>query len=143
VVVPCSLTCNPTRTLPNQVSYLKGSSMESFTLGPTPKIDFRCSTSTAHLKWLQRKYHVSEQLWNSIPNSCNSQCPEASIYRLGAQMSIRQNIAGHRPDGGHGPSERTTMRQDFMKISLRNLSCLRAVSGRDGTSSGRSHVHCK
>jgi hypothetical protein len=28
VAVPCSLTCNPTRTLPNQVSYLKGSSME-------------------------------------------------------------------------------------------------------------------
>jgi hypothetical protein len=40
VVVPCSLTCNPTRTLSNQVTYLKGSSMESFTLGPTPKIDF-------------------------------------------------------------------------------------------------------
>jgi hypothetical protein len=45
VVVPCSLTCNPTRTLPNQVSYLKGSSMESFTLGPTLKIDFRCSAA--------------------------------------------------------------------------------------------------
>jgi hypothetical protein len=28
VFVPCSLTCNPTRTLPNQVSYLKRSSME-------------------------------------------------------------------------------------------------------------------
>jgi len=27
--------------LPNQVSYLKGSSMESFTLGPTPKIDLQ------------------------------------------------------------------------------------------------------
>jgi hypothetical protein len=40
VVIPCSLTCNQTQTLPNQVSYLKGSSMESFTLGPTPKIDF-------------------------------------------------------------------------------------------------------
>jgi lipoprotein NlpI len=26
--------------LPNQVSYLKGSLMDSFTLGPTPKIDF-------------------------------------------------------------------------------------------------------
>jgi hypothetical protein len=25
--------------LPNLVSYLKGSSMESFTLGPTPEID--------------------------------------------------------------------------------------------------------
>jgi hypothetical protein len=143
VVVPCSLTCNPTRTLPNQVSYLKGSSMESFTLGPTPKIDFRCSAATAHLQWLQRKYHVSKQLWNSIPNSNSSQCPGASIYRLGAQMSVRQNIAGRRPDGGHGPSRRTTVRQDFPKISLRNLYCLRAASGRDGTSSKRSHVHCK
>jgi hypothetical protein len=35
------LTCNPTRTPPNQVSYVKGSSMESFTLGPTPEIDFK------------------------------------------------------------------------------------------------------
>jgi hypothetical protein len=40
VVVPWTLTCNPTWTSPNQVSYLNGSSMESFTLGPTPKIDF-------------------------------------------------------------------------------------------------------
>jgi hypothetical protein len=47
VVVPYSLTCITTRMLPNQVSYLKGSSMESFTLGPTPKIDFRCRA--AHL----------------------------------------------------------------------------------------------
>jgi hypothetical protein len=31
---------------PNQVSYLKGSSMESFTLGPTPKIDFIFSIAT-------------------------------------------------------------------------------------------------
>jgi hypothetical protein len=52
VVVPCSLTCNPTRTLPNQVSYLKGSSMEFLTLEPTSKIDFSCSP--AHLKRLQR-----------------------------------------------------------------------------------------
>jgi hypothetical protein len=143
VVVPCSLMCNPTQTLPNQVSYLKGSSMKSFTLGPTPKIDFRCSAATAHLKWLQRKYHVSEQLWNSIPNSCSSQCLEASIYRLGAQMSVRQNIAGRRPKGGHGRSGRTTVRHNFPKNLLRNLSYLRAASGRDGTSSGRSHVRCK
>jgi hypothetical protein len=143
VVVPCSLTCNPTRTLPNQVSYLKGSLMESFTLGPTPRIDFRCSATTAHLQWLQRKYHVFEQLWNSIPNSCSSECLGASIYRLGAQMSVRKNIAGPCQDGGHGSSGQTTMRQDFSKISLRNLSCLRSASGRDCTSSGRSHVRYK
>jgi hypothetical protein len=58
-------------------------------------------------------------------------------------MSVRQNIPGRRLDGGHGPSGRTTVRQDFSKISRGNLSCLRASSGRDGTSSGRSHVRCK
>jgi hypothetical protein len=58
-------------------------------------------------------------------------------------MSVRKNIVGRRPDGEHGPSGRTTVRQDFLIISLRNLSCLRAASERDGTSSGRSHVRCK
>jgi hypothetical protein len=62
VGVPCSLTCNPTRTLPNQVSYLKGSSMKSFTLGPTPKIDFSCSSATAHLQWLEREQISSNNL---------------------------------------------------------------------------------
>jgi hypothetical protein len=137
------MTCNRTRTLPNQVSYLKGSSIESFTLRPTPKIDFRCSAATTHLQWLKKKNNVSEQMWNSIPNSCSSQCPRASIYSLRAQMSVRKNIVGRRLNGGHGPSGRTTIRQDFQKISLRNLSCLRVASERDGTSSGRSHVHSK
>jgi hypothetical protein len=77
------------------------------------------------------------------PNSCSSQCPGASIYRLGAQMSVRQNIPRHHPDGGHGPSGQTTVRQDFPKNSRGNLSCLRASSGRDGTSSEWSHVRCK
>jgi len=36
-IVSSTLMCNPTWMPPNQVSYLKGSSMESFTLGPTPK----------------------------------------------------------------------------------------------------------
>jgi hypothetical protein len=76
-------------------------------------------------------------------NSFSSQCPGASIYRLGAQMSVKQNIPGHRSDGGHGPSGRTTVRQDFLKISRGNLSCLRTSFGRDGTSSRRSHVCCK
>jgi hypothetical protein len=56
VVIPCSLTCNPIRTLPNQVSYLKGSSIEFLTLEPTSKIDF--SFSAAHLKWLQRDFEL-------------------------------------------------------------------------------------
>jgi len=41
-------------------------------------------------------------------------------------MSVRQNIPGRRPDDGHGPSGRTTVRQDFAKILRENLSCLRA-----------------
>jgi hypothetical protein len=41
--------------------------------------------------------------------------PRASIYRLGAQMSVRPNIAGRRPDGGPGLSGRTTVRQDFFE----------------------------
>jgi len=39
---------------PNQVSYLKGSSMESFTLGPTPKIDFRSAQQQHTHQWFQR-----------------------------------------------------------------------------------------
>jgi hypothetical protein len=70
------------------------------------------------------------------PNSCSSQCPGASIYRMGAQMSDRQTIPGHRPDGGHGSSGRKTVRTDFPKFLGTNLSCLR-------TSFERSHVHCK
>jgi hypothetical protein len=129
VVVPYSLTCNPTRMLPNQVSYLKGSSMESFILGPTPKIDFKCSAATTHLQWLQRKNNFSEDLWNSIPNSCSSQCPGASIYRLRNRMDDCCDICGCCSDGVKGTFGRTTVRQIFLKISLRNLSCLRAMSG--------------
>jgi hypothetical protein len=55
------------------------------------------------------------------PNSFSPQCPGASIYRLGAQVSVRQNIPGHRPDGGHGPFGRTTVQTDFPKFSQRNL----------------------
>jgi hypothetical protein len=58
-------------------------------------------------------------------NSCSSQCPGASIYRLGAQMSVRQNIPWHRPDGGHGPSgmdQRIDGRLDGMARSSRRLT---------------------
>jgi hypothetical protein len=40
VVVPWTLTRTYTWTLLNQVSYLKGLSMESFSLGLLPKLDF-------------------------------------------------------------------------------------------------------
>jgi hypothetical protein len=67
------------------------------------------------------------------PNSCSSKCPGAPIYRLGVRMGIRQNIPGGRPDGEPWPSGRTTVRQDFLKFSRRNLSCIRTSSGRDGS----------
>jgi hypothetical protein len=41
VVIPLTLTRSPSWMISNQVFYLKGSSMDSFTLGPIPKIDFR------------------------------------------------------------------------------------------------------
>jgi hypothetical protein len=40
VVIPLTLKCNPTLMLPNQIFHLKGFLMDSFTLGPTHKIDF-------------------------------------------------------------------------------------------------------
>jgi hypothetical protein len=67
------------------------------------------------------------------PNSCSSKCPRTPIYRLGVRMGVRQNLPGSRPDSGPCPSGRTTMRQDFLKFSRRNLSCIRTSSGRDGS----------
>jgi hypothetical protein len=67
------------------------------------------------------------------PNSCSSKCPGAPFYRLGVRMGVRQNMPGSHPDGGPWPSGRTTVRQDFLKFSQRNLSCIRTSSGRDGS----------
>jgi hypothetical protein len=36
--------------------------MESFTLGPTPKIDFSYSAATTHLQWLEREQISSDNL---------------------------------------------------------------------------------
>jgi hypothetical protein len=40
IVIPLTITWSPSWMLLNQVSYLKGPLMDSFNLGPTPKIDF-------------------------------------------------------------------------------------------------------
>lgn len=48
-------------------------------------------------------------------------------------MSVRQIKPRHRPDGGHGSSRRTTVGQDFLKNSRRNLFCIRTSSGQDGS----------
>jgi hypothetical protein len=44
-IVSCTLIRNPTWMPPNQVTYFKGSSMDSFTLGLLPKIDFTWTKS--------------------------------------------------------------------------------------------------
>jgi hypothetical protein len=67
------------------------------------------------------------------PNFCNSKWPRTHIYRLGVRMGVRQILPGSRPDGGPWPSGRTTVRQDFLKFSQRNLSCIRTSSGQDGS----------
>jgi len=36
--------------------------MKSFTLGPTPKIDFSYSVATTHLQWLEREQISSNNL---------------------------------------------------------------------------------
>jgi hypothetical protein len=52
VVIALTLTRSPSWTLPNQVSYLKGSSIDSFTLGLIPKIDFtRTVEHTPAMTW--------------------------------------------------------------------------------------------
>jgi hypothetical protein len=48
-------------------------------------------------------------------------------------MGVRQILLGSRLDGGPWPSGQTTVRQDFPKISRRNLSCIRTSSGWDGS----------
>jgi hypothetical protein len=89
VVVLWTLTCNPTWTPLNQVSYLKGSSMESFILGLFPKIDF-IRTQQQHFwqqlesNWIStttpKIYSLSTMRFNT--EFLQITCLEASIYRL-------------------------------------------------------------
>jgi len=72
---------------PTRFSYLKGSSMELFTLEPTSKIDFSCNTVTAHLK---RASEEISRLWAVVvfnTEFLQFSMPRSSIYRLGAQMT--------------------------------------------------------
>jgi hypothetical protein len=56
--------------------------MEFFTLGPTPKIDFSCSTATAHLQWLERQIS-SDNLTN------NSLSSDGIQYRIVAVLNAQ------------------------------------------------------
>jgi hypothetical protein len=57
---------------PNQVFYLKGSSIESFTLGPTPKIDFSLSAATTHTNDTIMALERTNQLNNLTNNFLSS-----------------------------------------------------------------------
>jgi hypothetical protein len=87
-IVSSTLTCNPTQTPPNQVTYLKESSMESFILGPTPKIDFSShSNSTRKLLESEQIITITSKI-NSLSTMefttefLQTTCLGASIYRL-------------------------------------------------------------
>jgi len=140
MVVHCSLTWNPTRTPPNQVSYLKGSSMESFILGPTPKIDFSCSAATAHLQCLRENKSAP------ITSENNSISSDGIHYRILAVLNAQGPLfIGWGSNGRlqwniRVSSGRWTraVRTDncatrIYEIFAENLSCLRTASGRWGT----------
>jgi len=86
VVVPWSLTCNPTRTLPNQVNLPEG------VFNGTPyfraNLQDRLRFAARHT-WKLASEEIS-RLWALMeftPNSFGSKCPRASIYRLGVRMA--------------------------------------------------------
>jgi hypothetical protein len=105
--------------------------MELITLEPTSKIDFGLQHSTLE-KRLQRRYHVSELLWNShrILAALSAQGP---LFIGWGQNGRQANFVGSCPDGGRWLSGRTTVRQDFPRFLRRNLSCIRTSSGWDGS----------
>jgi hypothetical protein len=53
VIVSCTLIHNPTEHLPTKSPTWRGLSMDSFTLGLLPKIDFNTSTTTTHRQQLE------------------------------------------------------------------------------------------
>jgi len=156
MVVPCSLTCNPTRTLPNQVSYLKESSMESFTLRPTRKIEsvvaqqhhtcngFRGNLISSTIS----QNNFSEHLWNSILNSCSSQCPGASIYRLRYRMGDCRYMlvsSGRWTWSVRTDNCATDFPENFSKKSFMFKSSVRTMRKRrlDGHTSAASNFHIR
>jgi transposase len=79
---------------PNQVIYLKGSSMESFTLGPTPKIDFSFNSNNTWQRLESEQISTVTLKYNSLSTTeFNTEFLQflslgAFIYRLQVQMSV-------------------------------------------------------
>jgi hypothetical protein len=106
VVIPLTLTRSPSWTLPNQVSYLKGSSMDSFNLGMTSKIDFtRTIEHTSAMAWeftdLWLSLNTLSKLREFNTEFCTIDKPRAlylQAYRKPKSAEI-QTLAVERPDG--------------------------------------------
>jgi hypothetical protein len=92
--------------LPNQASYLKGSLMDSFTLGSTPKIDFtrtveHTPATARELADLQFSLNTFSKLREFNTEFCTIDKPRAlylSAYRKPKTAEIR-TLAVECPDG--------------------------------------------
>jgi hypothetical protein len=71
------------RTPPNQVTYLKGSSMESFTLGFLPKIDFNMGTATVLRQRLESKLisTITPKLYSLSSKEFNTEFLQINAYK--------------------------------------------------------------
>jgi len=86
VVVPWTLTHNPMRMPPNQVTYLKGSSMESFT-SPSDRLHTNTTTTLRQRLESKRISIITPKIYSLSTTEFNTEflqitCLEASNYRL-------------------------------------------------------------
>jgi hypothetical protein len=105
VVIPLTLIRSLSWTLHNQISYLKGFFMDSFTLGPTPKINFtRTIEHTSATAWvladLRFSLNTLSKLREFNTEFCTIDKPRALYlyaYRKPKTTEIR-TLAIERPD---------------------------------------------
>jgi hypothetical protein len=122
--------------------------MEFFTLGPTPKIDFRSAQQQHTQQWLKR------DSLSTITLQCNSLRTKefntkflqfsslgTSIYRLQVQLSVFLEKPRRRLDGRHKGSGWTTVRSAFQNFA-EILSCFEPRLDGVAPSSGRSYFDC-
>jgi len=119
--------------------------MESFPLGPTPKIDFLSAQQQHTHQWLKRdKLSTITLQYNSLgTKEFNTEFLQflslrTSIYRLQVQMSGWLDKPRRRLDDRHKASGQTTVRlafQNFTEI----LSCFEPRPNSVALSSGLSH----
>jgi hypothetical protein len=115
----------------NQISYLKGSSIKSFTLEPNPKIDF----NSAQQRLKRGRLSTMTLKYNSLSiTEFNTEFLQftslmTSVYRLQVQMSVWLWIPRRRLDDRHKASGRTTVRSTFQNLQkfFHDLSRVRTV----------------